>query len=210
MQTNLKQLVQVANSHFSQSIIAPVHSEKDVEDDLIENLSCDGEGNETEDVEIVEVDMKDGSEVDVSAGSWIAQCTETSNKNTIGIHQNIRNMQSEIYQLENSSDEDDEDGPVIVPFDDVEASYARSEENRKFLMHHRSPPMDGDNLDPQNLDNRNIDLLQQYRKSYPLLFASVMDREDVLMACARILDEKNDVSLVREAAAYLEEVEAKS
>jgi hypothetical protein len=33
-------------------------------------------------------------------------------------------------------------------------------------------------------------------------------QEDVVMCAARILDEKKDVSLVREAAAYLEEVEA--
>ena len=32
--------------------------------------------------------------------------------------------------------------------------------------------------------------------------------EDEVMACARILDEAKDVSLVREAAAYLKEVEA--
>ena len=50
------------------------------------------------------------------------------------------------------------------------------------------------------------------RKRYPLLFAamdSTSFREDVLMTCARALDVANDASLVREAAAYLEEVETK-
>jgi len=33
--------------------------------------------------------------------------------------------------------------------------------------------------------------------------------EDILMTCARILDEEKDILLVREAASFLQEVEAK-
>jgi A1 cistron-splicing factor AAR2 len=44
---------------------------------------------------------------------------------------------------------------------------------------------------------------------YPFLFAAISNDEDIVMACARILDEQRDVTLVREAAAYLEDVEAK-
>jgi hypothetical protein len=46
------------------------------------------------------------------------------------------------------------------------------------------------------------------RQKYPILAAAVLETEDILMTCARALDEAKDVSLVREAAAYLEQVEA--
>ena len=41
------------------------------------------------------------------------------------------------------------------------------------------------------------------------MYAAMTPGEDEVMACARILDEAKDVSLDREAAEYLEEVEAK-
>ena len=41
-----------------------------------------------------------------------------------------------------------------------------------------------------------------------VLYAAMTEGEDEVMACARILDLRQDVSLVREAAAYLEQVEA--
>jgi len=44
--------------------------------------------------------------------------------------------------------------------------------------------------------------------TYPFLFAAISGDEDIVMTCARILDEQTDVTLVRQAAAYLEEVEA--
>ena len=47
----------------------------------------------------------------------------------------------------------------------------------------------------------------EVKTAYPLLVASIMPQEDILMTCARALDDARDVSLVREAAAYLEEVE---
>jgi A1 cistron-splicing factor AAR2 len=47
----------------------------------------------------------------------------------------------------------------------------------------------------------------ELQEAYPLLLAAVMPHEDILMTCARALDEATDVSLVREAAAYLEQVE---
>ena len=85
-------------------------------------------------------------------------------------------------------DDDDDDGPVIISSDEVEASLARSS------VYTTSKP----------------DCPQQHQQTYPLLFASVMPNEDILMACARILDDARDVSLVREAAAYLEQVESKN
>ena len=51
-------------------------------------------------------------------------------------------------------------------------------------------------------------VVAKHRTSYPLLFAAMAPQEDVVMCAARCLDEQRDVSLVREAAAYLEEVEA--
>ena len=47
------------------------------------------------------------------------------------------------------------------------------------------------------------------RLKFPLLYAAILPHEDITMLCARVLDEQTDVSLVREAASYLEEVESK-
>jgi A1 cistron-splicing factor AAR2 len=92
-----------------------------------------------------------------------------------------------------NEDDDTDEGPVVVELEEVEASIHRSEQQ---LQHRR-----------QTNDNQEYNHL---RDRYPLLFAAMQpDAEDVLMTCARVLDAANDVSLVREAAAYLEEVEAK-
>ncbi|KAL9188821.1 hypothetical protein ACHAXT_007199 [Thalassiosira profunda] len=86
-------------------------------------------------------------------------------------------------------DSDEEDGPVIVPYDQVEESVARSSKIVQ-LMAIEAPEQ------------------ARHRKQYPLLYAAMTVDEDEVMACARILDSRPDASLVREAAAYLEEVEA--
>ncbi len=85
----------------------------------------------------------------------------------------------------NMDDDEDEDGPVVVSSEEIEASMARSSSTAVVI----GTPS------------------QQLLKDYPLLAAAIMPSEDVLMTCARALDEKTDVSLVREAAAYLQEVE---
>ena len=96
----------------------------------------------------------------------------------------------------NEEDEDDDDGPVIIPYEDVEASIARS-----TLL------TSCETINQQQL--RQVGKAQQQQcEKYPLLYAAMSSGEDEVMACARILDEARDVSLVREAAAYLEEVEA--
>jgi hypothetical protein len=93
-----------------------------------------------------------------------------------------------IIELDDSmEDEDDEDAPIMVSTEDVEASLARSS---AYSHHHQQ-----------------TGIAMEIRRAYPLLVAAVMPQEDIVMTCARILDEKTDVSLVREAAAYLEEVE---
>ncbi len=84
----------------------------------------------------------------------------------------------------------DEDCPIVVPFEEVEASIDRSSNEKSRFSGL------GD-------DKKSI-----YSSKYPFLFASIMEDEDILMTCARILDEKSDVTAVREAALYLEEVEA--
>jgi hypothetical protein len=88
-------------------------------------------------------------------------------------------------------DDDDDDGPVVVSSEEIEASFARS--SSSFVT-----PI------TTTETKENIHVL---RKEYPLLAAAIMPNEDVLMTCARALDEKGDVSLVREAAAYLQQVE---
>lgn len=81
---------------------------------------------------------------------------------------------------------EEDDDPVVVSYEEVEASLQRS---AKVVPSTSTYP-------------------KEHRSKYPLLFASMLAHEDILMTCARALDEKVDVSVVREAAAYLEEVEA--
>jgi A1 cistron-splicing factor AAR2 len=88
-------------------------------------------------------------------------------------------------------DDDDDDGPVVVSSEEIEASFARS--SSSFVT-------------PITTTTDTMELLV-LRKEYPLLAAAIMPNEDVLMTCARALDEKRDVSLVREAAEYLQQVE---
>lgn len=94
-----------------------------------------------------------------------------------------------------SGDEDEEDGPVVVSPEEIEASMARSSVGVAT------------GAAAAAVTARDATITKQLRTEYPLLAAAMMSSEDVLMTCARALDEKTDVSLVREAAAYLEEVE---
>jgi len=86
-----------------------------------------------------------------------------------------------------------DDGPVVLSLEEVEASQERSS-NSVILK--KSSLYCGEEK-------------HLYSESYPCLFAAILQGEDVLMTCARILDEKADVTLVREAADYLKNVEAK-
>ena len=92
--------------------------------------------------------------------------------------------------VKSDSEEEDDDGPTIVAWEDVQASIERSRV-------------------ADDVPNRNHDERKRYGETYPLLFAAMTEKEDVVMACARILGESSDVSLVREAADYLEQVESK-
>jgi hypothetical protein len=82
----------------------------------------------------------------------------------------------------------DDDGPVVVDSEDVQASLARSAATSVS-------------------QNGSHDIPMELKRVYPLLIAAIQPHEDVLMTCARALDEKTDVGLVREAAAYLEDIE---
>ena len=101
------------------------------------------------------------------------------------------NINMDIGMSDCDDDDDDDDGPVVVSSEEIEASFARS--SSSFVT-----PI------TTTETKENIHVL---RKEYPLLAAAIMPNEDVLMTCARALDEKGDVSLVREAAAYLQQVE---
>ena len=93
----------------------------------------------------------------------------------------------------NDDDEDsDSDAPVIVGVEEIQASMARSL---------AVPAVDTDYAGS---------ISAEVRTKFPLLVAAVQPHEDILMTCARALDSKLDVSLVREAAAYLEQVERTS
>ena len=87
-------------------------------------------------------------------------------------------------------EDDDEVGPVVVSNEEVEAAIARSSQSSRKpgLVTEQYPP--------------------SVRKKYPVLFAAKLEHEDILMTCARALDDATDVSLVREAGSFLvEEVE---
>jgi AAR2 protein len=88
-------------------------------------------------------------------------------------------MHSSNIHVDDGDEEDDDDPPLIV-------------ENVPDDL----PPLKASVADPA------------IRQRYPILAAAVLETEDIVMTCARALDEAKDVSLVREAAAYLEQVEA--
>jgi hypothetical protein len=95
-------------------------------------------------------------------------------------------VENQDFESMDRSDDDVDDAPVVVSLDDMEASMARQ---TLFPVKQEYP--------------------DAHKRVYPLLFASMQLHEDIVMTCARVLDEKVDVSVVREAAAYLEQVEAK-
>lgn len=132
-------------------------------------------------------------------------------------HMDIENGKrkgSSIYQnLLFGNDEDfdgneHEDGPVIVPYDEVEDILQRISSSKSKNRAEKQSIDCSESKKLHSTEQTN----EFYRNQYPLLFAS-MDgtdgHEDVVMTCARALDQKNDVSLVREAASYLETVESK-
>lgn len=95
------------------------------------------------------------------------------------------NTQQLMMDGDMGDDDDDSDGPVIVGVEEFQASMARTSEQIASLPR----------------------LSDDVRRNYPLLVAAIQPHEDILMTCARALDAKVDVSLVREAAAYLEDIE---
>ena len=114
-----------------------------------------------------------------------------------GSTENVSGQSLDIVMVEVTADpdmEEGEDGPVVVPFPEVQAATATVSATSHGNTH---------------LPNSSIVISPVLRERYPILTAAVQAHEDIVMTCARALDEANDVSLVREAAAYLEEVEAR-
>ena len=129
------------------------------------------------DSSVIEVDMQDGSEIDIS-------------KDKRGCNFEAGIDGGEVTGVLEKDDSDEDSAPIVVPTEEVSASLARS----SIYI---------DTLYPRSQEE------QQHSLEFPLLFAALCPGEDILMACARILDDKVDVSLVREAAAYLRLVEAR-
>jgi len=90
----------------------------------------------------------------------------------------------------------DEEGPTVVPTLEIEASYAR------FKMMEQS-----DKSKQEIIEGICCQGIVGMQSKYPLLFSSLSANEDILMFCARIMDEKKDVTLVREAHEFLEDFE---
>jgi AAR2 protein len=110
-------------------------------------------------------------------------------QSVIGLSESTENPMSTIDRIDfmtSDEDESDEDGPVVVSCEEVEASQSRTTANQSVPSVHYP---------------------KEVRQRYPVLFAAMMPHEDILMTCARALDVASDVSLVREAADYLENVE---
>jgi hypothetical protein len=107
-------------------------------------------------------------------------------------------------------DDEDEDGPVIVSLEEVEQSQARNNSNSATMVVGKEDGLARASSNPLLLTDVTADA--EVTQTYPLLVASLLatnGQEDIIMTCARILEEQVDVSLVREAAAYLEEMEAR-
>ena len=101
-------------------------------------------------------------------------------------------LENEAMVHENNDDDEDSDAPVIVGAEEIQASMERS-----LTV-------------PSGNTNYARSISAAVRTKFPLLVAAAQPHEDILMTCARALDSKLDVSLVREAAAYLEQVERTS
>eukprot|EP00566_Odontella_aurita_P008278 CAMPEP_0113558660 /NCGR_PEP_ID=MMETSP0015_2-20120614/18471_1 /TAXON_ID=2838 /ORGANISM="Odontella" /LENGTH=667 /DNA_ID=CAMNT_0000460223 /DNA_START=270 /DNA_END=2273 /DNA_ORIENTATION=- /assembly_acc=CAM_ASM_000160 len=175
---------------------------------------------EEEDAAVMEIDMRDGSTIDLTAAN-----DELHGKGGLGSVATPQSrpghgLPSVAMGMDVSDDDfdyDDEDGPTVVSAEEVEASLARSSaEDARLASMRASAGFNEGGMVATSValgaavegDYSGRDC-EDHRWQYPLLFAALTRGEDVLMACARILDEKKDVSLVREAAAYLEEVEAR-
>jgi AAR2 protein len=102
-----------------------------------------------------------------------------------------------------ADDDDDEDGPVVVSSDEVQAFLERMQKQELQQQQQQRTLASSCSGNSIQQEQRHL-----YQEQYPILFAAIMPHEDVLMTCARALDQASDVSLVREAAAYLEQVEA--
>jgi A1 cistron-splicing factor AAR2 len=144
-------------------------------------INNDDDGMHTKEMDSDDDDEENVMEIDVNDGSAGTDISTLHTKITADSPKQMAEM---------DSDDEEEDGPAVVPYDEVEASMERTA---------AIPPT------PKKYEED----AKLYQNSYPLLFAATTPQEDVVMACARILSDATDVSLVREAAAYLEEVEAK-
>ncbi len=112
--------------------------------------------------------------------------------NNVNMHRDVCTMKEvddrNVYN--DVDDENDDNGPVVVPMEEVQASLDRAITS----------------LPVSNILDYKTH--REEKERFPFLFAAVSSDEDIMMTCARILDEQRDVTLVREAAAYLEEIEA--
>ena len=117
----------------------------------------------------------------------------------------VHGIQRDSDGMDTSVDfDDDDDVPVVVSTEEIEDSLTRSQEYSNELERYYHATKSTDLI--QGPDRK---VLQEH---YPLLLAAVdssSGKEDVLMTCARVLYDAVDASLVREAAAYLEDVESK-
>ena len=107
--------------------------------------------------------------------------------------QNTVHSKVEMDLVDDDDDKYYEDGPVVVDMSEVEESLNRTSQADERMK--------------LTSTQQNYDLA--LRTQFPILFSAMLPHEDVLMTCARALDEAKDVSLVREAADYLDEIESR-
>jgi hypothetical protein len=113
----------------------------------------------------------------------------------------VRN--TDLVHTESEYEYNRDDLPVVVSVEEIEESLTRSQNYMNELR-----PYSQVTSETSTVDKIDREVL---RESYPLLLAAMdssSGREDIMMTCARVLYDAVDVSLVREAAAYLEDVEA--
>jgi len=152
--------------------------------------SAKKEEEEEEEEDVLEVDMEHG--VDVSMNPFHANKDDgNQNDDNVRTHQHQHDTSHHHVHFPTDDDNNDEedDGPTIVSFEEIKASMARIT---------ASSEQQSTTTTPQD---------QEYQKQYPLLYAAKTPKEDIVMTCARVLEDALDVSLVREASSYLEEVE---
>jgi hypothetical protein len=121
------------------------------------------------------------------------------------LHNIALEMKTEAKRLFSSLAEDDFHNNGYIHGENLEQGIKIDDEDEPTVV---SQEEYNSLISTSQLPLQKLEYPKDWRLKYPFLFAAMQPHEDILMVCARALDSKCDVSLVREAADFLEQVVA--